>query len=59
MLNPKWVKQYDLVRLSTYAKQIDKSLSWVIKLAKEGKITEVIIDGVHFIKTYGNGYKKV
>ncbi len=42
--------KYDLVRLSTYAKMIGKSLSWVIKLAKEGKIKEVVIDGVHFIQ---------
>lgn len=40
----------DLVKVSTYAKSINKSTTWVYNLAKEGKIKIVEIDGVTFVK---------
>jgi hypothetical protein len=39
-----------LVKISTYAKTINKSVCWVHKLATAEKISLVIIDGVKFIK---------
>jgi len=41
----------NLVKISTYAKQIDKSVTWVYELAKSGKIKIVEIDKVKFVKT--------
>lgn len=40
-----------LVKVSTYAKHIDKSHAWVGKLAERGDINMVRIDGVRFIIT--------
>lgn len=40
----------ELIRVSNYAKKIDKSVTWVYKLAKAGKIEIVEIDGVKFVK---------
>lgn len=40
----------DLKRVKTYADEIGKSVTWVYKLAKEGAISLVVIDGVKFIK---------
>ena len=40
----------DLIKVSNYAKKIDKSVTWVYKLAKAGKIEIVEIDGVKFVK---------
>lgn len=40
----------ELIRVSNYAKKIDKSVTWVYKLAKAGKIEIVQIDGVKFVK---------
>ena len=40
----------ELIRISNYAKKIDKSVTWVYKLAKAGKIEIVEIDGVKFVK---------
>lgn len=40
----------ELIRVSNYAKKIDKSVTWVYKLAKTGKIEIVEIDGVKFVK---------
>lgn len=40
----------DLVRVSTYAKEIGKSVTWVYKLAEAEKIKIVTIDGVQFVK---------
>lgn len=40
----------DLVRIKTYADQIKKSTTWVYELAKEGKVTIVVIDNVKFVK---------
>ena len=39
-----------LVKISSYAKIINKSVIWVYKLADTGKIKLVVIDGVKFIK---------
>jgi len=41
----------DLLKVSTYAKKIDKTVTWVYKLAKEKKIEIVKIDGVNFVKS--------
>jgi len=39
------------VKISTYAKKMGKSVTWIYKLAKEGNgITLKIIDGVKFVK---------
>lgn len=43
------VETDDLVKVSTYAKSIDKSATWVRTLIKESKIKSVRIDGVDFI----------
>jgi hypothetical protein len=42
----------DLQRVSTYAKKIDKSVTWVYKLAddKSSDIELVVVDGIKFIK---------
>ena len=41
----------DLLKVSTYAKKIDKSVTWVYKLASEGIDIELVeIDGVKFIR---------
>jgi hypothetical protein len=40
----------DLIKVSNYAKKINKSVTWVYKLAKAGKIEIVEIDGVKFVK---------
>jgi hypothetical protein len=40
----------NLIRVSTYAKQLNKSVQWIYTLEKAGKITIVIIDGVKFVK---------
>ena len=39
-----------LVKISTYAKRIDKSVQWVHKLAKQNEIKVITIDGVKFVK---------
>ena len=39
-----------LQKISNYAKKINKSVTWVYKLAKAGKIEIVEIDGVKFVK---------
>ena len=39
-----------LQKVSNYAKKIDKSVTWIYKLAKAGKIEIVEIDGVKFVK---------
>ena len=39
-----------LMRVSKFAKLIDKSATWVHKLALEKKIDMVVVDGVHFIR---------
>ena len=39
-----------LVKISTYAKMINKSVIWVYKLADDNKIKLVVIDGVKFIQ---------
>jgi len=39
-----------LVKVSKFAKLIDKSATWVHRLAKEKEIDMVIIDNVHFIR---------
>ncbi len=43
----------DLIKISNYAKKIDKSVTWVYKLAKAGKIEIVEIDGVKFVRDLG------
>jgi hypothetical protein len=41
----------DLLKVSTYAKKINKSVTWVYKLADEGVVCELVeIDGVKFIR---------
>lgn len=39
-----------LMRISKFAKLIDKSATWVHKLAEEKEIDMIIVDGVHFIR---------
>lgn len=39
-----------LVRISTYAKMIDKTSVWVGMLIKEGKLETITIDNTIFIK---------
>jgi hypothetical protein len=39
-----------LMRVSKFAKLIEKSAAWVHKLAEEREIDMVIIDGVHFVR---------
>jgi hypothetical protein len=39
-----------LMRISKFAKLIDKSPAWVHKLAEESKIDLITIDGFHFIR---------
>jgi len=40
----------NLIRVSTYAKKINKSVTWVYKLAEKKEIKIIIIDGVKFVK---------
>jgi len=40
----------DLKRVKTYADEMGKSVTWIYKLANEGSIKMVVIDGVKFIK---------
>jgi len=40
----------NLVKVSTYAKQIDKSVTWVYRLATNKVIKIVVIDGVKFVE---------
>lgn len=40
----------DLIKISTYAKQMGVSTTWIYKKAKEQSIEIVEIDGVKFVK---------
>lgn len=40
----------NLVKVSTYAKKIDKSVTWVYRLATNNEIKIVVIDGVKFVQ---------
>ena len=40
----------NLIRVSTYAEQIDKSVQWVYELIKKDKVKIIIIDGVKFVE---------
>lgn len=40
----------NLVKISTHAKKINKSVTWVHKLIQKGELTLVEIDGVKFVK---------
>tara|TARA_R110000803_G_C11824551_1_gene302433 strand:- start:454 stop:591 length:138 start_codon:yes stop_codon:yes gene_type:complete len=40
----------DLVRVSTYAKEQNVSVTWIYKQAKNNEIKIVEIDGVKFVK---------
>lgn len=40
----------DLVKISTYAKNNNKSTTWIYQQAKEGKIKLLVIDKVKFVK---------
>ena len=44
------MKEKQLVKISTYAKSIDKSVQWVYKLIESNEVKCVIIDGVKFIE---------
>lgn len=39
-----------LKKVSTYAKEIDKSVQWIYQLARDGKIKIIEIDGVKFVQ---------
>lgn len=39
-----------LMRVSKFAKLIDKSAAWVYKLGTEKKIDLITIDGVYFVR---------
>ena len=41
----------NLKRISSYAKEIGKSVTWVYKLAEQKEIKIIQIDGVNFVKT--------
>ena len=43
-------KEKELVRVSTYAKMIDKSVQWVYELGRIGYIKIVVIDNVKFVE---------
>ena len=40
----------DYVKVSTYAKRIEKSVTWVYKLIERDKLTLLEVDGVKFVK---------
>lgn len=40
----------NLVKFSTYAKKIDRSVTRIEQMVAEGKLEEIRIDGVKFIK---------
>ena len=40
----------DYVRVSTYAKKIQKSVTWVYKLIENGSLVLLEVDGVKFVK---------
>lgn len=41
----------DLMKVSSYAKKINKSVTWVYKLAEQGIVIELVeIDGVKFVR---------
>ena len=40
----------NLKKISTYAKEIGKSVTWVYKLAEQNEINIIKIDGVNFVK---------
>ena len=40
----------NLIKVSTHARNINKSVQWVYKLIERGELTLVKIDGVKFIK---------
>ena len=40
----------NLKKISTYAKEIGKSVTWVYKLAEQNEISIIKIDGVNFVK---------
>jgi reverse gyrase len=44
------MKEKKLVRISTYANMIDKSVQWVYELEKQGNVKVVVIDKVKFIE---------
>jgi hypothetical protein len=39
----------NLIKISTYAKEIGKSVQWVYKLIAAGDVKSIEIDGVKFI----------
>ena len=39
-----------LIKVSTYAKQNDKSISWAYKQINKGKVKVKVIDKVTFVK---------
>tara|TARA_R110000803_G_scaffold208189_1_gene276710 strand:+ start:1441 stop:1587 length:147 start_codon:yes stop_codon:yes gene_type:complete len=44
------VETEKLVKVSTYAKNENKSVTWIYKLAEDKKINIVEIDGVKFVE---------
>lgn len=40
----------DYLKVSNYAKKIDKSVTWVYKLIREKELDCQVIDGVKFVK---------
>lgn len=40
----------DLKKISTYARDVRKSTTWVYQQAKDKKLTIVNIDGIKFVK---------
>ena len=45
------VETNDLTKISTYARDLKVSVTWINKLANEGKLDLIVIDGIRFIKT--------
>ena len=39
----------NLIRVSTYAKKMKKTPSWIYKLARKGELNIIEIDGVKFV----------
>ena len=40
----------NLVKVSTYAKMIDKSITWVYRLIENKEVKLIIMDGVKFVE---------
>lgn len=44
------IETENLVKISTYAKEINKTVAWVYRLIETNRVKMIKIDGVNFIK---------